>query len=143
MSPATCSRPMKGWVRACFTATAAIELCFMFGLLVPVPRFSAGGVVAIVFWMFALAPLVWLVTSALTGIPALLAIRLSERFRIQSVLFFICIGGGIGALIPALLFRSFTILSSLFAAAGCLAGLSYWYVAGRYAGQDDPLAETC
>jgi hypothetical protein len=78
---------MKGWVRACFTATAAIELCFMFGLLVPVPRFSAGGVVAIVFWMFALAPLVWLVTSALTGIPALLAIRLSERFRIQSVLF--------------------------------------------------------
>jgi hypothetical protein len=90
--------------------------------------------------MLVCAPAVWLVICALTGVPALLAIRFSERFRVQSVPFFTFVGGAIGVLIPALLFRSFA-LGWLFALVGCLAGVTYWHVAGRYAGENDLASE--
>jgi hypothetical protein len=145
MSSHDCSRPMRGWVRGSLTATAAIELCFLIGLLATAHGISAGGAIVVMVWMFAFAPLVWLVACALSALPALLVVRLSERFRIRSVLFFGCAGAVIGALSPVLLLRSLTKLDFgsitsldwVFAVSGCLAGLTYWYVAGRYAGQDD------
>jgi len=127
---------MKGWAQGCFAATATIEISMVLGLTLSAHRTSASQLFAITFGMLVCTPAVWLVTCALTGVPALLAIRFSERFRVQSVLFFGCIGGAIGVVIPALLFRSFS-LGWLFGLAGCLAGLDYWYVAGRYAGRDD------
>ncbi len=148
MSSHDCSRPMWGWVRGSLAATAAIEICFLIGVLATVHSVSAGGAVVVVVWMFAFAPLVWFVTCALSALPALLVVRLSERFRIRSVLFFGCAGTVIGALSPVLLFRSLTKLDFgsitgldwVFAVSGCLAGLTYWYVAGRYAGQDNVAA---
>jgi hypothetical protein len=135
MSPA-CLRPMRGWLRGCFTATVTIELCVVLGLAISAHRILANEIFVAIFVMFVCAPLVWLVTCALTGVPAILAIRLSERFRIHSVLFFSCVGAAIGVLVSALLFRSFNFVW-LFALPGCLAGITYWYVSGRYAGQDD------
>ncbi len=105
------SRPMKGWVRACFTATAAIELGLLLVVLVLSYRIGINVAVRFVAGMFVRVPLIWLVTCALTGIPAALVIFLSERLRIQSVLFFIFVGGAIGVLIAVLLFRSFISLS--------------------------------
>ena len=76
MSSHDCSRPMRGWVRGSLTATA-IELCFLIGLLATVHSVSAGGAVVVMVWMFAFAPLVRLVTCALSALPALL-VRVSR-----------------------------------------------------------------
>jgi hypothetical protein len=84
--------------------------------------------------VFAL--LIFVVTCVLTAIPGVLVVWLSEIFRMRSVLFFSCAGAAIGALSQTLLFRAFTPVSWLFVVAGCVAGLGYWYVAGKHAGRD-------
>ena len=141
MSSDTC-RATGGWIAGCGAATAVISI---FGLVgaptmgpaatgIPVEftRVGIGG-------MPVFVPLVFVFTCVLTGIPAALAIWLSRRFRIRSLLFFGCVGAAIGALSQSLLLRSFFPLSWLFVVAGFAAGLAYWHVAGKYAGCDGDL----
>jgi hypothetical protein len=128
---------MRGWLYGVNTATAVTMMFFMWAVVEATRRTSASQTVVGVFTILVCGPLVWLVTCALSAIPAALTIRLSEKFRIQSILFFSAVGGVIGGFSLPLMFRSFTNLNWLFAVAGCLAGLSYWYMAGRYAGEED------
>jgi hypothetical protein len=96
----------------------------------------AGGAIALLFP----AVLIFIITCLLTGMPAAVAIWLSEKFRIRSVLFFGCNGAAVGALSQSLIFWPSTPLpqgiSWLFLVAGFAAGLAYWFVAGKYAGRD-------
>jgi hypothetical protein len=89
---------------------------------------------------------VFVVICLVTGIPAAVAIWLSEGFEIRSVLFFVGVGGAIGGTTPALLLRAMTprpmpdAASLLFATlpfvlAGLAAGFVYWRVAGKHAGE--------
>lgn len=135
-----CSRATKGWLGGCFTATAIMEVS---GLALVA---ASGGLVGprltstITAALIAL-PVLLILTCLLTGIPAVMTIWLSERFRIRSWLFFGCAGGAIGALSQTLLFRSFASVSWFFVLVGFFAGLDYWFVAGRYTGHDRALAD--
>lgn len=53
------------------------------------------------------------------------------------MLFYVCGGAAIGVLIGALIFRAVPQLGVLFVVAGGLAGIAYWSVAGRYAGDEE------
>ena len=139
MSSGICSRAMKGWLAGCGAATAVIST-FMWVILAiassgDLPRF-VGDSLAMLFS----ALLVFVVTCVLTGIPAALLIWLSEKFAIRSFLFFGCAGAVTGALGQGVLVGAFTRWPSssmwLFAVAGFVAGVAYWWVAGRYAGRD-------
>jgi hypothetical protein len=137
MCSANCSRAMGGWLAGCAAATGV--LC-AFALVVSAAAsgevFSlrfAGAAVALLFP----AVLIFIITCLLTGIPAAVAIWLSEKFRIRSVLFFGCVGAVIGGLSQNLLLRALmppTSVSLLFVVAGLAAGLAYWFVAGKSAG---------
>jgi hypothetical protein len=137
MCSANCSRPMGGWLAGCAAATGV--LC-AFALVVSAAASgevfslrSAGAAVALLFP----AVLIFIITCLLTGIPAAVAIWLSEKFRIRSVLFFGCVGAVIGGLSQNLLLRALmppTSVSLLFVVAGLAAGLAYWFVAGKSAG---------
>ena len=134
MGAGTFSRALKGWLAGCGTATAVIYIAVL-GIVATAPgglsiNFSDGGVFALLLPSL----LVLVVTCALTGVPAALVIWLTETFRIRSFLFYGCAGGAIGILGQTLLFRSFSVFTWLFVAAGFLAGFDYWYVAGRHAG---------
>ena len=134
MGTGTFSRALKGWLAGCGTATAVIYIAVL-GIVATAPgglstNFTDGGVFALLLPSL----LVLVVTCALTGVPAALVIWLTEKFRIRSFLFYGCAGGAIGILGQTLLFRSFSIFTWLFVAAGFLAGFDYWYVAGRHAG---------
>jgi hypothetical protein len=95
----------------------------------------AGGAVA----LLVPAALVFIITCLLTGIPSAVVIWLSEKFHIRSVLFFCGVGAVMGGLCQILLLRVLTpwspSVSLLFIAAGAAAGLAYWRVAGRHAGE--------
>jgi len=132
-----CSRTLRGWLLGCLTATAAIEIFFMLAVISQAIRISEYRMIAMLVILLAWAPVICFVVCALSAIPAILAILLSKKLRIQSIFFFCCAGAVIGAGTPTLLFRYVPIVSGFFGAAGCLAGLSYWYAAGRYTGQDD------
>jgi hypothetical protein len=133
MGTGTFSRALKGWLAGCGTATAVIYIAVL-GIVATAPggvsNLADGGVFALLLPSL----LVLVITCALTGIPAALVIWLTEKFRIRSFLFYGCAGGAIGILGQTLLFRSFSIFTWLFVAAGFLAGFDYWYVAGRHAG---------
>ncbi|KRR09085.1 hypothetical protein CQ12_31255 [Bradyrhizobium jicamae] len=90
------------------------------------------------FGFLFVVPIVFVFTMVLSGIPAALTIWLSRKFRIRSLAFFCCGGATIGTVSQFILFRSFTELAWLFAVAGLAAGLTYWFVAGRYAGRQEP-----
>jgi len=130
---------MGGWLAACAAATGV--LC-AFALVVSAVAsgdvFSArfaGGAAALLFP----AVLIFIVTCLVTGIPVAVAIWLSEKFRIRSVLFFGCVGAAIGGLCQNLLLRALLpppSVSLLFVVAGLAAGLAYWFVAGKRAGGD-------
>ncbi|QOZ33915.1 hypothetical protein [Bradyrhizobium sp. CCBAU 53421] len=76
--------------------------------------------------------LVFVTTCLLTAIPAAIAIWLSEEFEIRSAGFFASAGAAIGALSITVLLRSPAVWTSglvwLFAVAGFVAGLTYWFV---------------
>jgi hypothetical protein len=76
--------------------------------------------------MLISSPVILVLTCVLTGGPAAMAVWLSEKFRVRSLLFYGCAGGAIGALSQTLLFRTFSPLSWIFVLAGFLAGLDYW-----------------
>jgi hypothetical protein len=131
---------MKGWLAGCGAATGVLCAFTLVVLAVAsggdFPLRFVGGAIALLLS----AILIFIVTGLLTGIPAAVAIWLSEKFRIRSVLFFGCIGAAIGALSQSLIFWPSTPLpqavSWLFLVAGSAAGLAYWHVAGKYAGRD-------
>jgi hypothetical protein len=86
-----------------------------------------------------LALVIFVITCVLTGIPAALVIWLSEKFRLRSILFFECAGAVTGALGQGVLMGTFTRWPSssvwLFVVAGFVAGMAYWWIAGRHAGR--------
>jgi len=82
-------------------------------------------------------PLILILTCLLTAIPAALVIRLSERSRMRSALFFGCAGGAIGALCQTIVFLSFYVPAAVvFVPAGLVAGLTYWHIVARPAGRE-------
>jgi hypothetical protein len=93
----------------------------------------AGSAIALLFP----ALLIFIITCLLTGMPAAVVIWLSEKFRIQSVFFFGCVGAAIGSLSQNLLLRALVpppSVSLLFVVAGLAAGMAYCVVAGKRAG---------
>jgi hypothetical protein len=138
----TCARTRRGWFGGCLTATAVIELFFLF--LLALPRVNSYAVLSAGDFVFAIligVPVILVFVCVLSGIPSAAAIWLSERFCIRSPLFFGFSGGVIGAASQIAIYRSFNELGWLFVVAGCCAGLHYWYVAGRYAGIEARRAE--
>jgi hypothetical protein len=135
------SQPMLGWFAGCVTATLIIFILGMANLaMVSGGDFSdvfAGLLVYGFLFSLGIIPLIFVLVCALSGIPAVIVICLSEMLRIRSILFF---GGGgavIGGLSQFLLSRAFVqfpSLSLLFLGAGFAAGSAYWFVAGKYAG---------
>jgi hypothetical protein len=131
------SRLVQGWMAGCLAATAVLSAFMLVGLATA----SSGIVAFLVAAIFvAWVPiLVFIITGGMTLIPAALVVWISERFRIRSILFF----GGVGAVMGGLMaFLRFTKLSQspeldrlLYVSAGLAAGLAYWFVAGRYAGE--------
>jgi xanthosine utilization system XapX-like protein len=138
MSFVTC-RAAGGWVAGCGAATAIICATALLTITVTAPappRVPSEYLRVGLQGMLILMPLVFVITCLLTGIPAALTIWLSRRFRIRSFLFFGCVGAATGALSQGLLFQSFSAVTWLFVVAGFVAGLTYWFIAGRQAGQD-------
>ena len=137
MCSASCSRAMGGWLAGCGAATGVLcAFALVISAVAPGGIFSfrfAGSAIALLFP----AVLIFIITCLLTGIPAAVAIWLSEKFRIRSVLFFGCFGAAIGGLSQNLLLRGLMpppSVSLLFVVAGLAAGLAYWFVAGKRAG---------
>ena len=124
-------RAFGGWLAGCGAATAVIAAIGQTVLMVAsggdIMRLL-GGVIALLLPSF----LVFVITCLLTAIPAAIAIWLSEEFRIRSAGFFAGAGAAIGALCITVLLRSPAVWTSglvcLFAAAGFVAGLTYWFV---------------
>jgi len=139
MSSGTCSSAMKGWLAGCAAATAVIA-----GFVWIVVAVSSGDLNQLARGTaLLLLPglLIFLVTCLLTGFPAAAVIWLSERFAIRSIWFFGGAGAVMGALgqavLAGLLSRTGpTFFPSLFVVAGFIAGMAYWWVAGRHAGRD-------
>ena len=130
-----CFRAISGWIGACWTATAAIEAIAAGWLTVSNGGVSAGAAAASIPVILILAPAIWVLICLLTGIPSAMIVWISERFRIRSLLFYSCAGGVIGALSQTLVFRTFAPFGWLFVFAGILAGLDYWFVAGKHSGR--------
>jgi hypothetical protein len=138
-------RVIKGWLAGCAAATAVFIVAFAW-LLVARPSIyggelngPSGGIAAVLVSGFLIFP----VTCLLTGFPAAAVVWLSERIAIRSVWFFACAGAGIGVLIATVLAVLFStggaaLLASLYAVPGFAAGVAYWRVSGRYAGNLAP-----
>jgi hypothetical protein len=92
------------------------------------------GLGPIVVLVLIFLPITLIFTCLLSGIPAALVIWLGESFRIRSVFFYAPAGATIGALIGYGIFGTRPALEALFTFAGCLAGVAYWFAAGRGAG---------
>ena len=80
-----------------------------------------------------------LYAGAWSFVPALVAVVVAEAFRIRSVFFFLLFGGGLGFVVHLLTpVASYDGLADsravAFAAAGFVAGLTYWLIAGRLSG---------
>ncbi|MBR0786250.1 hypothetical protein [Bradyrhizobium iriomotense] len=136
LSYETCVRTTRGWLGGCLTATAVIELFLLFILALPradsftVPSVADFGVAILIG-----VPAVLVFVCVLSGIPSAVAIWLSERFCIRSLPFFVIAGGLAGVVSQTVLFGKVDGLIWLFVVAGCFAGLAYWHIAGRYAGE--------
>ncbi len=135
-------RVTKGWLSGCVAATLAAEICLIVAAMwenhraqisVPASDYLIG--------LGLTAPLILFAIGMLTAIPAVIVIGLTERFRVRSLLFYVCSAGVTGGLSQILFERSFNRVW-LFVLAGGAAGLSYWYVAGRHAGRGHPAGET-
>jgi len=134
MACAECPRALNGWFRGCVAATGvlhAIILAIFIGVMN-----SAGQLMGIALMLIFVLPLTLLVVCTLTGLPAGAVIWLAERLRIRSLLFYAVSGVAIGALFCALLFQIVGSFGAAFVLAGGSAGLVYWFVAGRYAGEE-------
>ena len=137
MTSGTCSRALTGWLAGCAAATAV--MCGL-GLVVlaiasgrDLVRFLEGGLALLVF-----ALIDFVVIGALTAIPSVLVIWLSERLAIRSVLFFGFVGAGIGVISVSLLVGASGSwnpgIGFLVGVSGFAAGVAYWGIARRYPG---------
>lgn len=134
MSCAECPRALKGWFRSCVTATAVLHAIMLAALIGAMN--SAGQLVGIASMLIFVLPLTLIIVCALTGFPAGAVIWLAERMRIRSLLFYATSGAAIGSLFCSLLFQLVGSFGASFVLAGGAAGLVYWFVAGRYAGDE-------
>jgi hypothetical protein len=136
-SSSCCSRSIRGWLAACGIATATIYAFLLFILVVPRGSMFFSPMGASIYTLVTAAISIFVLTVVLSGIPASAAIWLSERFRIRSLVFFGGAGAVTGALSQAVLFQSFSFpFAGIFILAGFLAGLEYWFVAGKHAGRE-------
>ena len=124
-------RAFGGWLAGCGAATAVIaaigQTVLMFASHGDLARLLYGIVV-----LMLPSAVIFVVTCVLTAIPAAVVIWLSEEFEIRSSGFFAGAGAASGALCITVLLRSPGVWTSglvcLFAAAGFVAGLTYWFV---------------
>jgi hypothetical protein len=134
------TRPVVGWLAGCIAATIAIYLLWWANAAIA--QGSPGVVVAGILFFIGIAPVIFIVVLIFSGLPAVMLIALSETLKIRSILFFGCAGAAIGALSQFLLSVGFLPqlprFSLLFVVAGFAAGSAYWFVAGKYAGDDCP-----
>ena len=134
-------RPLKGWLSGCVVATMVAEICLI--VVAVWENHSANVSVAVSDYLMGLgltAPFILIAIGMFTVIPAVIVIALTERFRVRSLLFYICSAAVTGGLSQILFERSLSRVWQ-FVLAGAAAGLSYWYVAGRHAGRDHPAGE--
>ncbi|MCC8975844.1 hypothetical protein [Bradyrhizobium brasilense] len=86
---------------------------------------------------------VFIITCLLTAIPTAIVVWFSEEFHIRAAGFFACAGAAIGALSITVLLRSPAVWTSglvcLFAVAGFVAGLTYWFVMCELAAGEDSM----
>ena len=139
--PGFYARPMLGWFAGCIAATLVIFVFGIFSLAIASGRFFDVLAALIVYGLLfsvVIVPTIFILVCALSGIPAVIVICLSEMLRIRSMSFFGCSGAVIGGLSQSLLSRAFAsqlpTVSLLFLAAGFAAGWAYWFVAGKQAG---------
>jgi hypothetical protein len=127
-------RAIKGWMAGCATVTAIIYLLLL-GLLAIAPGGRAINSIGAAIYIALVPPaIILVVTCALTGIPAAFVVWLSEKLGMRSFLFFGCAGGAIGTLSQTVLSQSVSGFTWFFVVLGFLAGLDYWFIAGRYPG---------
>src|SRR5215475_12327722 len=100
------SRVVQGWMAGCLAATAIISAFLLVALATTSRGIGEFLVAAIVVSWVPL--LVFILTGGLTLIPAALIIWISERFRIQSILFFGGAGAVMGGLMALLRFTKLT-----------------------------------
>jgi hypothetical protein len=67
-------------------------------------------------------------------LPALLTIIPAEVFGIRSVAYYAGSATIFAILLSAYVLKDFGTITAVFAVAGAMAGLTYWYIAGRKAG---------
>jgi hypothetical protein len=134
------ARPILGWLAGCIAATLVIFVLGIFNLAIASSRFLDVFAALLVYGLLlsaVIVPTIFILVCALSGIPAVILICLSEMLKIRAMPFF---GGGgavIGGLSQFLLSRAFAQLpplSLLFLVAGFAAGWAYWFVAGKDAG---------
>ncbi|MHC2334038.1 hypothetical protein ACVIW0_003327 [Bradyrhizobium sp. USDA 4454] len=136
----TCSRAFGGWLAGCGAATAVISAVGQTFLMVT----SHGDVARLLYGIVVLllpSAVVFVITCLLTAIPAAMVVWFTEEFQIRAAGFFACAGAAIGALSISVLVRSPAVWTSglvcLFVAAGCVAGLTYWFVMGELAAREE------
>ncbi|WP_050630842.1 hypothetical protein [Bradyrhizobium viridifuturi] len=138
----TCCRSIGGWLAGCGAATAVLS-----GVVQTILMITSGGNITrllggIVVLLLPSA-VVFVITCLLTAIPAALVVWLAEEFQIRAAGFFACAGAAIGALSISVLVRSPAVWTSglvgLFIAAGCIAGLTYWFVMSELAAREDSM----
>jgi branched-subunit amino acid transport protein len=141
MHSANYARAMRGWFAGCWVATAVL-CAFALVALAWTPNAIDARFAIVVVFLLPFGILVFVVICVLTAIPAAAVISLSEQRRIRSILYFGCAGAVIGVIAAALLTRTFTPRSLSmgmalpYLIAGLAAGLAYWRVAGKYAGDE-------
>src|SRR6266852_2742957 len=90
------SRVVQGWVAGCLAATGVLSGSIFVGVVSESPGvLSFLAATVFIIWP---SVLIFIVTGALTIIPGAVVVWISERFRIQSILFFGCVGAAMGGL---------------------------------------------
>lgn len=134
MSSGMCLRTLDGWFRGCLAATAALDATLLLRTnvsLSTLDQIAGLGLFAVFF-----VPASLIVTCTLTGLPAGVVVWFGEWLRIRSVFFYGGAGATIGLLVCVLIFGPVRPLSVPFIFAGGIAGVVYWVVAGRCAGEE-------
>jgi hypothetical protein len=136
MSCPACPRALNGWFRGCVTAAVTLAALPVVGAILSLPYRGFESLSVLVPFLLFFLPVTLILVCLLSAIPAALVIMFAEAFRIRSVLFYVPAGTAIGAFNWRITVGAIHPLGLLFALAGTLAGFAYWFVAGRYAGDD-------
>lgn len=137
-------RVLLGFSLACLAATITALLF----AITPAELFALGGDAAIdrIVWIAEMGWKLAVVLAMMAGLPAALAIARGERRSIRSARSYVLVGVGI-ALIGYVAQAGMTLISMplvivgysalAYTSAGAIAGMVYWAIAGRLAG-DEP-----